>query len=326
MAEYLTGIDLGGTNIKVGVVDQTGRIISKHSAPMGKPRTREEVLEKIYAATEETLRRAGMKADRIKALGIATPGTLDIAAGVVVSAANLPDWENVALRESVRKRFDIPVVLENDANAAAWGEYWAGAGKETSSMIMLTLGTGIGGGIILDGKLWHGFKDSAGEIGHVVIDYHGRQCACGNIGCLEAYASADSTVRRFVEAVKSGKSTNLERHVHEHPEEITSKIICEEALKGDVLSRKTLEETGFYLGVGVVTILHFMNPEMVVLTGGMIIGAGSMLMDPLKRVVEERAMGRSREDVRIAFARLGGDAGFVGAAGCALTVSGTSAS
>jgi glucokinase len=243
----------------------------------------------------------------------------------VVTAANLPEWDDVPLRELLRKRFNIPTVLENDANAAAWGEFWTGAGKEASSMVMLTLGTGIGGGIVLDGKLWHGFKDSAAELGHVTIDCRGRQCGCGNIGCLEAYASADSTVRRFIEAVRSGRSTNLERMVRERPEQVTSKMIHEEALKGDALCRATIEETGFYLGMGVVSILHFLNPEMVVLTGGMI-GAGSMLMDPLKKVVQERALGRSREDVKIVFARLGSDAGFIGAAGCALTGSGTSAS
>lgn len=325
MADYLIGIDLGGTNVNVGVVDHAGTVITKHARPLEKPETRSDVLEGIYRTTEETLSRAGMKTDQIKALGIATPGTLDIEHGVVVSASNLPEWENVPLRELLRKRFGILTVLENDANAAAWGEYWTGAGKEVSSMVMLTLGTGIGGGIIIDGKLWHGFKDSAAELGHITIDCRGRQCACGNIGCLEAYASADSTVRRFVEAVKSGKPTNLQRMVHEHPEEVTSKLICDEALKGDALCRLTMEETGFYLGVGIVSILHFLNPEMVVLTGGMI-GAGSMLMDPVKRVVEERAFSRSREDVRIVFARLGPDAGFIGAAGCALTGLETSAS
>jgi glucokinase len=334
MAEYLVGIDLGGTNVNVGCVDETGKVITKHSLALGKPKTRKEVLESIYGATEETLKRAGLKAEQVRAVGIATPGTLDIARGVVVFAANLPEWEDVPLRDLI-KMFPrrLGTVLENDANAAAWGEYWAGVGKETrladgrhvSSLVMLTLGTGIGGGVVLDGKVWHGFKDAAAELGHITIDFRGRPCPCGNIGCLEAYASADSTVRRFLEAVKSGAATNWERAVREHPEEVTSRRIHEEALKGDVLSRKTIEETGFYLGVGIVSILHFLNPQMVVLTGGLT-GAGSMLMDPLMRVVQERALGRSREDVKIVFARLGVDAGFIGAAGCALTALETSAS
>jgi glucokinase len=335
MAEYLVGIDLGGTNVNVGCVDEDGKVITKHEISLGKPKTRKEVLERIYGATEETLKRAGLKTEQVRAIGIATPGTLDIARGVVVFAANLPEWEEVPLRDLIQKRFpsQLGTVLENDANAAAWGEYWAGAGKETrledgghvSSLVILTLGTGIGGGIVIDGKVWHGFKDAAAELGHITIDFRGRPCPCGNTGCLEAYASADSTVRRFLEAVKSGASTNLERVSREHPEEITSKRIYEEALKGDVLSRKTMEETGFYLGVGIVSILHFLNPQMVVLTGGLT-GAGSMLMDPLAKVVQERALGRSREDVKIVFARLGVDAGFIGAAGCALTALETSAS
>jgi len=325
MSDYLVGIDLGGTNINVGVTDDVGKVITKHAVPLGSPKTRHDVLDAIYRAAEETLSRAGMEADAVRAIGIATPGVLDIENGVVVKASNLPDWENVALRDLVRKRFGVPTVLENDANAAAWGEYWAGAGKEVASMVMLTLGTGIGGGIVIDGKLWHGFRDSAAEIGHVTIDYDGRKCACGNIGCLEAYASAASTVRRFIEAVRSGKSSNLERMVQERPEGVTSKMIYEEALKGDGLCRKIMEETGFYLGVGIVSVLHFLNPEMVVLTGGLT-GAGSMLMDPVKRVVSERALPRFREDLQIVFARLGEDAGFIGAAGCALSGSETSAS
>jgi glucokinase len=327
MGDYLLGIDLGGTNVNVGVIDDGGKVITKHTLPLGKPRTRQEVLDRLYGAAEETLKRAGMGPERLRAIGIATPGTLDIARGVVVSATNLPEWQDVPLRDLIQKRFpsQLGTVLENDANAAAWGEYWAGVGKEVSSMVMLTLGTGIGGGIVIDGKVWHGFKDAAAELGHVTVDCRGRQCACGNIGCLEAYASADSTVRRFLEAVKSGSTSNLERLVREHPEQVTSRLIYEEALKGDSLCRKTMEETGFYLGVGIVSILHFLNPEMVVLTGGLT-GAGTMLMEPLMRVVEERAFGRSREDVKIVFARLGVDAGFIGAAGCALTALGTSAS
>jgi len=325
MSDYVVGIDLGGTNVNVGVVDAEGKVVTKHALALNSPKTQQDVLDGIYRATEETLARAGMKADEMQAVGIATPGTLDIANGIVVQANNIPEWENVALRDLLSKRFGVPAVLENDANAAAWGEYWVGAGKDVSSMVMLTLGTGIGGGVIIEGELLHGFKDAAAEIGHMTIDYRGRQCVCGNVGCLEAYASADSTVRRFIEAVKSGKPSNLERTVNEHPAEITAKLIHEEALRGDVLSRKIMEESGFYLGVGIVSILHVINPEMVVLTGGMI-GAGDMLMEPLRKTVAERAVPRTREDVKIEFAMLGGDAGLIGAAGCALTGSGTSAS
>lgn len=325
MSDYLIGVDLGGTNVSVGVVDRSGKVITKHAMPLGDPKTRQDVLDGIYKATEDTLKRAGMKTEQILALGIATPGTLDIERGVVILANNIPEWNDVPLRDLMKKRFDVPTVLENDAAAAAWGEYWVGAGREVSSMVMLTLGTGIGGGIILDGKLWHGFKDSAAELGHVTIDYNGRKCACGNTGCLEAYASANSTVRRFIEAVKSGRDSNLERLVQEHPEQITSKLIYEEALKGDVLCRRTMEETGFFLGVGIVTILHFLNTARVVLAGGLI-NAGPMLMDPVKRTVQERAVSRCQEDVEIVFARLGEDAGCIGAAGCALTGFETSAS
>ncbi len=323
MSRHYIGIDLGGTNIKSGVVDDETNVISKISIPTESQKGRPKVLENICTSAELAVSESGISLDDIHAIGIGSPGVQDWEAGVVVYAPNLPDWNNVPLVKTLEERFDKPAALDNDANAAAWGEFWAGAGMAVNTMVMLTLGTGVGGGIILDGKLWHGHKTAAAELGHVSIDYKGRRCACGNIGCIEAYASANSLVRRFIEAVQAGQQTSLaEAAVGD--ETLTSKMIYEAAVAGDEFSKKMMAEAGELLGVAIVSIIHALNPELVVLSGGMS-NAGEMLMKPLKRVVWERSFKRALEGFDITFATLGEDAGFIGAAGCALSRFGTSA-
>ena len=282
------------------------------------------MIENICRAAEIVVDKAGLSPADIRAIGIGSPGVFDKQATEVVFAPNLPDWNNVPLVEILEEHFGKPVALDNDANAAAWGEFWAGAGKDVSSMVMLTLGTGIGGGIILDGKLWHGHDNAGAELGHITIDYRGRKCACGNIGCIEAYASATSTVKRFIEGVEAGEETRLAEAVKKG-EAITTKMMHEAALAGDAYSRRVIEETGELLGVLIVSIVHALEPQIVVLSGGMS-NAGDMLLKPMKRVVWERAWARALEEFDIRLATLGEDAGFIGAAGCALTRFGTSAS
>ncbi len=324
MSECFVGIDLGGTNIKAGVVDAEARILSKVSIPTEGGKGREQVLKNICAAAKLAIEKSGVSMEKIRALGIGSPGVQDWEKGVVVYAPNLPDWNDVPLVKTLEDCFGKPAALDNDANAAAWGEFWAGAGQDVNSMVMLTLGTGVGGGIIIDGQLLHGHKTAAAELGHVSIDYRGRKCACGNIGCIEAYASADSVVRRFVEAVQAGQETSLAQTVREG-KPVTAKMIHKAALAGDAFARRAIEEAGELLGVAIVSIIHTLNPERVVLSGGMS-NAGEMIMKPLKRVVWERSWSRALEDFDIRFATLGEDAGFVGAAGCALNRFGTSAS
>ena len=323
MSEFYTGIDLGGTNIKAGVVDSEGKILSRVSIPTEGKRGRAQVLENICRAARAAIDKSGVSLDDVRALGIGSPGVQDWETGVVVYAPNLPDWKDVPLVKTLEDCFHKPAALDNDANAAAWGEFWAGAGRNVASMVMFTLGTGVGGGIIIDRKLLHGHKTAAAELGHVSIDYKGRKCVCGNIGCIEAYASADSVVRRFVEAVQAGQRTRL-ADVARSGKPVTTRMIYEAALSGDEFCRRSIEEAGELLGVAIVSIVYTLNPELVLLSGGLI-NAGDMLMKPLKRVVWERAWARSLEDFDIQFATLGEDAGFVGAAGCALNRFATSA-
>lgn len=322
MTQHYVGVDLGGTNIKAGVVDERGKVAAKESVPTEGKMGRDAVVKNIGDAALAVVKKAGMKMEDVRAIGIGTPGVMDIANGIVVDAPNLPQWLNVPLEKFISDRFHRPTVLENDANAAAWGEYWAGAGKDVDSMVMLTLGTGIGGGIILDGMLWHGHKDAAAELGHVSIDYRGRKCACGNTGCIEAYASANSMVKRFIEAVEAGRPSSLAQAAKDGT--VTAKTISQAVKQGDKLAGEIMEETGMLLGVAVVSIVHALNPKRVVLSGGLS-NAGEMLMKPLKKVVWERTFRRALEDFDIVFATLGEDAGFIGAAGCALKKYGISA-
>ncbi len=299
----LVGVDLGGTNIKAGLVDDTGRLMEKLSIPTEAHLGRDRIIENICAAARDVA--GGTEWKNIDAVGVGSPGPLDHRRGVVITAPNLPGWENVPLADEVSAGLGVRTFVENDANAACWGEYWVGAGKDCGSMVLLTLGTGIGSGIILDGRLWRGSIGAGAEIGHMVIDYDGEDCACGNRGCLEAYASAPATVRRFL------------RMKGETSGEVTADVIYEKALAGDATARKALEETGRYLGIAVANIANVLNPEMVLFSGGLA-GAADILIPAIREEVLLRAFDAVTADLTIATSAIPDDAGVIGAAGCAL--------
>ncbi|MHC4712125.1 MAG: ROK family protein [Planctomycetota bacterium] len=314
--KYYIGVDLGGTNIKAGMVTDRGKVIVKTSLATEADRGPDHVLDRICEAVEGVRKKSGLSKEHIGGVGVGSPGTLDIESGVVLYPPNLPGWRNVPVIEYVSNKTNLKAVLENDANAAAYGEYWAGAAKGARSMVMFTLGTGIGGGIIVDGKLIHGNTDCAAELGHIIIEVDGRQCPCGNYGCLERYASANAVALRFAEAVAEGEESVLAEKV-KAGEDVSSKMIYEAAVDGDKLANRILWETGTYLGIGIVSLLHTINPARVVLSGGLI-GAGDLLMRPVRETVEKRALPDALRNCTICFATLGEDAGLIGAAGCAL--------
>ena len=327
MAECAIGIDLGGTFIKAGVVDSAGRIMAQTSLPTGVEDGAEAVIQRMGQAAEEARNAAGVAWGQVRALGIGSPGVLDLVRGVPLIVPNLRCIEGQNLPRGVAQALglrDVPVVLENDANAAAFGEQWAGAGRDVSTLVMFTLGTGIGGGIILDGHIWHGTQGFAGELGHVAIFADGRPCPCNNRGCLEVYASAPAMIRRFREAVAAGRPSSLAEPVgREDP--ISGKDIYEAAVAGDVTAREAIEETGRFLGMAATNVIHILNPEMVVFAGGLT-GAGDMLLNPIREEARARTFNAAFERVQIVFAELGNDAGLIGAAGWALKTSATSAS
>ena len=312
MGNYAIGIDLGGTNLKAGLVDRDGKIHHRLSIKTENNADPQTISNQIFELIVKV--GAGLKPapPNIIGVGLGSPGLVDKKGETILFSPNLPLWRNIPIKRMVSERFSVPCVLENDANAAAWGEKWVGAGKEADSLVMLTIGTGIGGGIVINKKLWRGVNNVAAEIGHMVIQMDGPKCSCGNYGCIEAYASATAMVRRFKESLKSGMPSSLK-----NVGEISAKMINDAALQGDKVSLDIIKETGQYLGVALVNIMHVLNPEVIVLTGGMI-GSGDLLMNPIKQVIKEKAFEASAKETKIVFSQLGNDAGIIGAAGCLL--------
>ena len=315
MGNYVIGIDLGGTNLRTGLVDRNGKIHHRLSIKTENNADPQTISNQIFYLIDEIINvGAGLKPapPNIIGVGLGSPGLVDKKGETILFSPNLPLWRNIPIKRMVSERFSVPCVLENDANAAAWGEKWVGAGKEADSLVMLTLGTGIGGGIVINNKLWRGVNNVAAEIGHMVIQMDGPKCSCGNYGCIEAYASATALVRRFKELLKSGMPSSLK-----DAGDVTAKMINDAAFQGDKASLDIIKETGHYLGVALVNIMHVLNPEVIVLTGGMI-GSGDLLMNPIKQVIKEKAFEASAKETKIVFSQLGNDAGIIGAAGCLL--------
>jgi len=311
MSEYAIGVDLGGTNIKGGVVDVNGKVIASESVKTNVEKGCEEVVHRIVQACEQVIRKSKLDWSAIRGVGIGSPGTLNLRKGIVLFSPNLPCMNGVPLLDLVRARLTgVRCILENDANAAAYGEKWAGVGRKVQNLVLFTLGTGIGGGVIIDGEVLHGFNDVAAELGHQVVYADGRLCGCGNHGCIEAYASAPATVRRMKEAIAAGKKSILSG-------DFEAADISRAAKQGDQTAREIMEETGRLLGVVATNMLHIFNPEMVVFDGGMT-AAGDLLLTPIRDEVKKRAFKASQEGVQIVFGELGANAGMIGAAGCAL--------
>ncbi len=236
----------------------------------------------------------------IKAIGIGCPGPLDSKKGIVLSPPNLPGWRNVRIKEMVGKRFRVPAAVENDANCAGLGESVAGAGKRASSMVLLTLGTGIGSAIVLEGRLWTGKGGFASELGHVSVDINGPRCECGNRGCIELYASATGVVRRMKKA--SGSKAAL-----------TAEDVFRNAGRGDKKARKIVDETAYYLGCALANIVNALDPELIVLAGGMT-RAGRGFVRKAEQIMRKRALRESSRAVKVTVSKLGDDAGLIGAA------------
>ncbi len=319
MTQHVVGIDLGGTNLRLGVIDSDAQILARTDMPTNNEDGYEGVLERMAEGVRGVLKQVGLDAGDIVGIGVGAPGPLNSETGVVLEAPNLK-WENVPVAALLKEKTGIPVQLENDANCAGWGEYWAGAGRGSRNMLMMTLGTGVGGAIIVDGKLQRGPDFTAGEIGHIVVVDGGRRCGCGNEGCLEAYASATATVARFREAMDLGWQTSLKA---KKVDEITCADIFKEAFAGDNLARHIVEETGRYLGLMAGNMANLLNPDRCIFSGGMI-QSGEILFEPIRRECKRIAFRAPGERIKILPAELVHDAGLIGAAGLALVAHGES--
>ena len=319
MSRRMIGIDLGGTFIKAGVVDEEGRVLSRVSLPTEVPKGREAIIRNIAAAASAAREEAGLPWRSIHAVGLGSPGVFEQPEGIVQHSPNLPALQGKPLAQPVMAAAghqEVPIVLENDANVAAFAEAWVGCGRGVRTLTLMTLGTGIGGGIILDGEIWRGAWGAAGELGHQNLFPNGVRCGCGNRGCLEAYASAPALVRRFHEALKAGKPSRLAARLKQS-RRVTAHDIADAAAAGDRTCRALMEETGRFLGIAVMNVLHFLNVELVVFTGGMT-AAGALLLDPIRDEARRRTFPLAFKGVKILFSRMGNDAGLIGAAGWAM--------
>jgi glucokinase len=320
MSDYLLGIDFGGTNIKIGCFDKKLNLIGKHSVPTGENINPEAIVEKFYAASNELLAQNKLSMDDVCAVGVGSPGIIDANTGIVMAAPNLPLFLNVPFRDLIFKKMGKPATVENDANVACWAEYVIGAASQTDHMIMLTLGTGVGGGIICDGRLIHGPAGGAAELGHIVVYPDGRLCGCGQRGCIEAYSSASSTARRAQEAVESGATSSLSKVLNENGV-ITCKDVFAHAANGDDFANEIVEGTAKALALVCVTLANTTDPQSIVFAGGMI-AAGDALMDRIRHHYKDQIGPLyGKEKTVLCFAALGEDAGIIGAASLGLTAS-----
>jgi glucokinase len=310
------GLDVGGTSMKAGVVDDTGRPLSAVSLPTEAHRGQDLGLERMCETIRAAVQQAGLPLEQISAIGVATPGLMDIPGGVILDPMNLKPWRNVPVRRHVQETFGLPTAFQNDANAAAYGEFWAGAGRGARSMVLFTLGTGVGGGIIVGGNIIEGEHSHGAEVGHIKIEMtNPRECECGRFGCLEAYASATAVVKRTQEALADDGGRSSLHGLMRSGKELTSREVFTASDAGDELAGRIVEETALYLAIGAMNLMHVIDPDLIVFGGGMI-AAGDGFLNRIRAHVRRLAFVVPAERTRIVYAQLGADAGFIGAAAC----------
>jgi glucokinase len=307
------GVDLGGTQIRAALI-QEGRLLSRVSVLTQDEDGVDAVIHRVKQAIRQAAQQARVPLEQMRGIGIAAPGPLDSRSGIIISPPNLKGWHKVPLRQIIHEEFQIPVALGHDASVAALGEHVFGAGRGAPDMIYITVSTGIGGGVLLAGKLLEGVSGVAPEPGHMTIDVHGPRCNCGNIGCLEMLASGTAIARHAAEAIAQGQGQSMMEVARAlQAQEVDARVVVEAAKQGDQTASAIMREAAEYVGVGLVNLIHMFNPALMVIGGG-VAQAGPLLFEPMQRVVDERAMQVQRQAVRIVPAELGGDAGLLGAA------------
>lgn len=306
--DLIFAADLGGTHLRAAIVDRHGKIRSHYKQNTPQVADAEAIVDAIVAAVRECQKQLESE-DVISAVSLVVPGTVNVEAGAVVTAPNLPCLDGFNLSAALVERLGVPAILENDANAAAVGEMWQGAAVGCNAIICLTLGTGVGGGIILDGKLWRGVDGAAAEIGHMCVDpFGGVACTCGSRGCLEVFASATAIVRMTREA-----SPRYPDSVLQGKPDLTAEMIFSAGKQGDELALEIFRRMGVYLGIGLANLINILNPEMIVIGGG-VVNAWELFEKHMHQQVEERAFPLLAARVRIVRAKCGDDAGLLGAA------------
>jgi glucokinase len=313
VSRVVIGVDLGGTNLRTALLSTEGDVLDKHKEATHASDGWKEIVKRLIQNIERQQNIAIQKGLLVAAVGVGAPGVIQVDKGIVVKSPNFPDWNNLPLKDELEKILRLPVMIENDANAAALGEQWRGAGMGIGSMIFLTLGTGVGGGIVLNKQIWHGADGMAGELGHMTIIPDGRKCGCGNNGCLEMYASARGIVQSYQDALDVSE-TGIKS-------EITSAQVFQEASNGNVRAVKVMQGMGRMLGIGIANLINIFNPEMVVIGGG-VKDAWPLFIDSTRTEIMKRAFEVPAARTQILPSKLGDDAGTVGAAATALQKAG----
>jgi glucokinase len=318
------GIDVGGTSIKLALVNDQGELLATSHFPTEDERGVPDAVQRMRSGLEALCRRQSYRFNDIRAVGLGTPGTMDIPKGLILEPPNLPGWRHFPILDALREACDQkPVVFANDAGAAAYGEFWVGSGREHNSIVMFTLGTGVGGGIIIGGESIDGGHSHGSECGHVIIESgpQARICPCGQPGHLEAYASATAVVARAREKMQAGMPSSLDTRLQEG-EPLTALMVAEEANKNDTLCLELIDETAHYLALGMVSVVNVIDPECVILGGAMNFGGpasdlGQRFLQGVTESFRKHTFPVLAANTQIRFASLGGDAGFIGAAGMA---------
>lgn len=324
-APYFIGVDLGGTNMKIGVMNNHGKTVEYLTTPTYVERGPDDAIKRMASAIHRAVKNAHLTKNDIAQVGLGSPGTMDIPGGKLVRPSNLPGWDFFPIRDRLAEQSGFPVTFANDATAAAFAEYWVGAGKNENGLIVLTLGTGIGCGIILEGHPWDGCHSHGGEAAHNLIDIseNARWCKCGKRGHFEAYASATGVANRTIDMVNAEIKTSLAEPVRAAKRrDAVPKLVFEEAEKGDKAALEIVEETARYLAYGMVSLTHTIDPTCILIGGAMTFGGhktktGRLFLKKTKEELSCRIFLHLAERLRLDYAKLGGDAGYIGAAGLA---------
>ena len=317
-ANHVVGVDLGGTNVRASVVGRDGKIVSEFRTESLAMEGLDITIGQIVKAVKAAIKLSNVDTSDIAGVGMGVPGTIRSEEGIVLWSPNFKDWNGVGLLAPIVKAIGLPVIMANDANAAAFGEYTFGAGRGAKFMVMFTLGTGIGSGLIVDGKIYTGVSEAAPELGHQIILAGGPRCGCGRFGCLEALAKRDAICDRAARKASLGRRTSLWELAGHDLADLTPAMIAQAAAGGDAVATETLDETGYYVGIGVANAINILSPDRVIIGGG-IAQAGDLLFDPIRRSVAIHALAVPLQACEILPAALGDDAGVLGAAAIVLS-------
>jgi len=308
------GIDLGGTNMKVGLVDSDGVVLERLEEPVKPHYQAEDVLLRLFKLTRDILTKVGLDKSAVEGVGMGSPGLVNVREGIVPwCPGKLPGWEKLPLRDRLEDLFDCPVYIDNDVNVITRGEAWRGAGRGVENLVCLAIGTGLGGGIVVDGKLLVGGHYSAANIGHMVVAADGPLCMCGNRGCLETFVSGPAIAGRAIDHLLRGVESSMRSMVNGNLSLLDARVVADAARAGDSLACRIIRETAFYLANGILSLAHILDPQLFIIAGK-VAQCGDILFEPVREMVNRGILRLSDEKVAIVPAKLGGDAGIIGGA------------